>query len=215
MDMKIDGKRIRLEREQRAWSQEHLAEVTGLGLRTIQRIEASRTGSYESVKAIAAAFATTVLSLRVTETAPEPQDSQRANESVSDAGTAEHQSDRRSRPAMLLQVVPAIVLASGVIVGSTIAAKMPSEYWWMVAFTLASSVVVSGVLGKLPNAPGRAGIANALLLAATCFIASAIVAHINFASLGLMVAILGGGSAVVLNRVQPCESRSTHRKQNS
>ena len=54
MDMKIDTQRIRSERAKRAWSQEHLAEAAGLGLRTIHRIEKSGTASLESVKALAA-----------------------------------------------------------------------------------------------------------------------------------------------------------------
>ena len=44
MDMKVDSSYIKRERERRAWSQEHLAEVTGLGLRTIQRIEKTGCG---------------------------------------------------------------------------------------------------------------------------------------------------------------------------
>ena len=39
MDMQIDASKIRAGRERRAWSQEQLAEVSGLSLRTIQRVE--------------------------------------------------------------------------------------------------------------------------------------------------------------------------------
>jgi transcriptional regulator with XRE-family HTH domain len=53
MDMKIDAKRIREERQRRAWSQEHLATLTGLGLRTVQRIESAGGASHESIAAIA------------------------------------------------------------------------------------------------------------------------------------------------------------------
>lgn len=53
MDMKVDAQRIRKERVSRAWSQEHLATITGLGLRTIQRIESSGSASLESIAAIA------------------------------------------------------------------------------------------------------------------------------------------------------------------
>ena len=56
MDMRVNAERIRAERTQRAWSQEHLAKVTDLGLRTIQRIEASGSASNESISAIAAAL---------------------------------------------------------------------------------------------------------------------------------------------------------------
>ncbi len=42
MDMKINKEILRREREQRAWTQSHLAEVADLSMRTVQRIE--RTG---------------------------------------------------------------------------------------------------------------------------------------------------------------------------
>jgi transcriptional regulator with XRE-family HTH domain len=65
MDMKIDAKRIRAERERRAWSQEHLAIVSGLGLRTIQRIEKTGAASFESARALAAVFEVDVAELRI------------------------------------------------------------------------------------------------------------------------------------------------------
>src|SRR5690349_20908808 len=65
MDMKVDANRIWAERERRAWSQEHLASLTGLGARTIQRIEASGLVSYESVKAIASALGMSISDLSV------------------------------------------------------------------------------------------------------------------------------------------------------
>ena len=64
MDMKLNAAVIRQEREQRAWSQEHLAGVTGLALRTIQRIESTGSASYESAGAIAAVFELPVAALR-------------------------------------------------------------------------------------------------------------------------------------------------------
>jgi len=65
MDMKIDSSYIKAQRARRAWSQEHLAEVTGLGLRTIQRIEKTGAASYESARALAAVFEMDVAELRV------------------------------------------------------------------------------------------------------------------------------------------------------
>lgn len=47
------GKKIQGLREERAWRQEHLAEVAGLSTRTIQRVEKGRTRDAETVKAIA------------------------------------------------------------------------------------------------------------------------------------------------------------------
>jgi transcriptional regulator with XRE-family HTH domain len=65
MDMRVDADRIRLERTNRAWSQEHLANVTDLGLRTVQRIESGGTASNESISAIASAFEVPVTALLV------------------------------------------------------------------------------------------------------------------------------------------------------
>ncbi len=43
-------------RQERNWSQEQLAEFSGLGLRTIQRMESSNRVSFETLGALAAAF---------------------------------------------------------------------------------------------------------------------------------------------------------------
>ncbi len=56
MDMKVKSSLIRKLRSERLWSQEQLAEISGLGLRTIQRLEARGSGSQESVKALASVF---------------------------------------------------------------------------------------------------------------------------------------------------------------
>ncbi|HXS79579.1 MAG TPA: helix-turn-helix transcriptional regulator [Gammaproteobacteria bacterium] len=69
MDMKVDSSYIKAQRARRAWSQEHLAEVTGLGLRTIQRIEKTGAASYESARSLAAVFEIDVAELRVAEPA--------------------------------------------------------------------------------------------------------------------------------------------------
>lgn len=63
-DMKIDPLRIKALRDQRAWSQEHLASVADLSLRTIQRIESDGTASAESAMALAAALQVDVAALR-------------------------------------------------------------------------------------------------------------------------------------------------------
>lgn len=65
MDMRIHSDIIRKEREIRAWSQEHLATVSGLGLRTIQRIEETGSASFESVQALASVLSVNIAELRV------------------------------------------------------------------------------------------------------------------------------------------------------
>ena len=73
MDVQIDGNLIRLEREKRAWSQEHLAGAAGIGVRTIQRIEATGVASYESARAISAVLEIPVARLRREEQATPPR----------------------------------------------------------------------------------------------------------------------------------------------
>lgn len=56
MDMKINSTLVTQLRTQRAWTQQHLAQVSGLGLRTVQRVEKSDKASPETVKALCATF---------------------------------------------------------------------------------------------------------------------------------------------------------------
>ena len=56
MDMKINKETLRRERELRAWTQGHLAEVANLSMRTVQRIERTGDVSMESASALAAAL---------------------------------------------------------------------------------------------------------------------------------------------------------------
>lgn len=65
MPFKADAKKIKRWREERHWSQEHLADLAGLGLRTIQRVENGEAASQESLKALAAAYNVDVMALAV------------------------------------------------------------------------------------------------------------------------------------------------------
>jgi transcriptional regulator with XRE-family HTH domain len=70
MEVRVDSNLIRSERENRGWSQTHLATVAGLSLRTIQRIEKTGFASFESVTALASVFSVEVAALRVEEAQP-------------------------------------------------------------------------------------------------------------------------------------------------
>ncbi|MCR9269553.1 MAG: helix-turn-helix domain-containing protein [Hyphomonadaceae bacterium] len=65
MSFKADAAKIKRWREERHWSQEHLADLAGIGLRTIQRIENGEAASPESLKALAAAYNVDVMALSV------------------------------------------------------------------------------------------------------------------------------------------------------
>lgn len=65
MQIQADGAQVRRWRDGRGWSQEHLAEVAGISLRTVQRIENGEKAARESVMALAAAFGVDVMALTV------------------------------------------------------------------------------------------------------------------------------------------------------
>lgn len=65
MPFKADAEKIKRWREERHWSQEHLAELSGLGLRTIQRIETGEAASHDSLMALAAAYNVEVMALSI------------------------------------------------------------------------------------------------------------------------------------------------------
>ena len=67
--MRIDAALIKRLRQQRAWSQEHLAEVAGLGLRTVQRVESDGRASFETLRALAAVLDSQAENLLVKEPA--------------------------------------------------------------------------------------------------------------------------------------------------
>ena len=70
-DMNTNAQLIRKLREDRAWSQEHLAAVAGLSARTIQRVEAEGSASRETRMAIASALGVDLAQLnRVDESEP-------------------------------------------------------------------------------------------------------------------------------------------------
>jgi transcriptional regulator with XRE-family HTH domain len=56
MEMKINAVKVIAERKVRAWSQQHLADVSAVSMRTIQRVENNGSGSLETIKALASCF---------------------------------------------------------------------------------------------------------------------------------------------------------------
>src|SRR5690606_22858097 len=83
MEMQVNASLLKQERNKRAWSQEHLAHVAGIGLRTIQRIESSGMASNESIASIA-----TVLEMTVAKFVVERPEHAREFETVRSIGTS-------------------------------------------------------------------------------------------------------------------------------
>lgn len=71
MDMHINKEFLRQQREQRGWTQSHLAEVADLSLRTVQRIETSGIASKESAMALAAGLDIQLNDLLIQQSSPD------------------------------------------------------------------------------------------------------------------------------------------------
>ncbi len=69
-------------RLQRGWSQEQLAELTGLSTRTIQRLERGQSASAESLKAVASVFEIDFSTLRETKMDDPANPNVRADEAL-------------------------------------------------------------------------------------------------------------------------------------
>lgn len=77
MELRLKRELIRAEREKRAWTQEQIAELTGLGVRTIQRIEATGMASVESATALSAILEIPLATLRADASAGRRTDSRK------------------------------------------------------------------------------------------------------------------------------------------
>lgn len=64
-NMNLDTAKLKRWREERCWSQDHLAATSGLSLRTVQRLERGEGVSRETARALAAAYAVGVETLMV------------------------------------------------------------------------------------------------------------------------------------------------------
>jgi transcriptional regulator with XRE-family HTH domain len=63
MEMELNKHKLKDQRDSRAWSQTQLAEVSGLSLRTIQRIEKTGVASQESAKSLASVYKCSITDL--------------------------------------------------------------------------------------------------------------------------------------------------------
>ena len=82
MEMHLNIDKLKYLRDSKAWSQSQLAEIAGLSLRTIQRIEKSGIASPESVKAICASYGIEAKDILTQENANNDIDAVAASEST-------------------------------------------------------------------------------------------------------------------------------------
>lgn len=152
MHMQVNRQRVRQLRQAKGWSQEHLAQVSGLHLRTIQRLEAGGNMSNESLHALAAVFevpAETLLmpteSTTTVSTEPSSAEPNFIEPGSAEPGSAEPCSDK---PALPLQRIKQGFVAG---LDFTSTATRP-EFWWFalaVCLLLALAKLLGGFFGPL------------------------------------------------------------------
>ncbi len=120
--MQIQSDLIRRLRTQRHWSQEQLAEASGLNLRTIQRLEAGGRASLESVRALAAVFEVDAGTLTVVEDSGSPTTIDRVRDGLNRLTDFEGRSSRADYWWLFLGVVllAAIAAAIGELFGASL-----------------------------------------------------------------------------------------------
>ena len=93
MQLKINANKLKQLRESRCWSQQQLADMSGLSLKTVQRIEAKSVASQESIKCLGAVFDIAITDLFADDALtnnPAPDSSQPEKESHSAPSSIEN-----------------------------------------------------------------------------------------------------------------------------
>tara|TARA_R110000787_G_C13280540_1_gene432460 strand:+ start:204 stop:665 length:462 start_codon:yes stop_codon:yes gene_type:complete len=138
MTFKADAAKIKRWRDERHWSQEHVADLAGIGLRTIQRIENGEPASQESLKALAAAYNVDVVALSVDQEAEAARMVERQNAKVR-AGLRLSLWIHMAGYAIGFVVFIGISLGIG---GDTFVMKWPLIWWTVGLVSHAATVVI-------------------------------------------------------------------------
>lgn len=152
MAFKADAAKIKRWREERQWSQEHLADLAGIGLRTVQRIENGEPASRESLMALAAAYNIDVLALCI-DPELEAMDRIRAKNEKVRAGL------RLSLWIHLASYVMGMVIFTGINIGMGSSAVMlwPIIWWTVGAVAHGATVVIVEVATRYTDRHVAAG----------------------------------------------------------
>jgi len=135
MAFKTDAAKIRRWREERHWSQEHLAELAGIGLRTVQRVENCEPASRETVMALAAAFNVEAIALCLDPEAEAADIVQRKNEKVTAAL-------RLSLWIHLAGYILGMIVFAGINLGVGAFVMKWATIWWTVGAAAHATTVV-------------------------------------------------------------------------
>ncbi len=109
MEATLYSGKIKQLREERVWSQAHLAQAARVSARTIQRIEAGGKASHETLLSIAAAFKVDVHDLRTSE-----QDKKNDQNSQEHPEKQDEQSQNQKRKGLSPSIIFLLRVSSGV-----------------------------------------------------------------------------------------------------
>jgi transcriptional regulator with XRE-family HTH domain len=115
---------IKALRLSRAWSQEQLAELSSLSVRTVQRIENGGQASLETLSAIAAAFDLNVADLNAEALGEQPTQDEALNLRIEQAKSRLHQENRFFRAIITWAVVCVGLAAINLFTA-------PGRYWFI------------------------------------------------------------------------------------
>lgn len=117
-------------RLQRGWSQEQLAEMSGLSVRTIQRLEKGQTASLESLKSLASVFEIDIQQLQGDQMMKSDQISLEEKQEKQALNYA-----KRLREFYLRAIILAFILLV-----LTILNGLTSSYWWVIWVALSFAI---------------------------------------------------------------------------
>ncbi|NVJ71152.1 MAG: helix-turn-helix domain-containing protein [Alphaproteobacteria bacterium] len=139
---------IKERRIQRGWSQEHLAQVTGLSARTIQRIEAGRKPGLDSLQALAAVFETDTATLIEEYTMTNTDSEAIEAYSYNAARQEEDEYVQNIKAFRLNAIIFCLIMPVMILINLTLS---PSYLWvkWLALFWLASFVLHAFVIKLL------------------------------------------------------------------
>lgn len=151
MAFKPDAAKIKRWREERQWSQEHVADLAGIGLRTIQRIENGDPASQDSLRALAAAYNVDVMALSLDQQAEAARIVETHNDRIR-SGLRLSLWIHLASYAIGAAVFIGISLGSG---GDAWVMRWPLIWWTVAIVSHASTVVIVEVIMRHQEKYGR------------------------------------------------------------
>jgi len=138
---------VRKMRLDKGWSQEHLAQLSGVSVRTIQRVERGKPIGLESLKCLAAVFETDVVNLR------QEQTMTKTPHQAAAAMTEGAESYSENKRAFMLNAVAFIVVMP--ILYYFNMTYSPDELWvqWVALFWGVSFVLHAAVMATMDRGP--------------------------------------------------------------